>query len=332
MLQAGAQTLSYAWGQADPSAFTLGRVAYGRAGPDGRADLQVPMAVLPAGGQVVTDWLSAAPFTQGTLHGCHYRASAEMLFGALSLAEAGFDESGGTSALAQASCAAYERVFAVLVDLGYPALVRCWNYIPQINQTHAGMERYRAFNVGRQEAFIASGRSCHEHLPAASALGTVDGDFLLYFLAARTQPLSIENPRQLSAFRYPEQYGPRSPSFARASLLSLPQGDTLFISGTASIVGHESVHPGDVVAQTIESMVNIDTLVAEANRVSARRRFSSAGLDYKVFIRHPADQPAVADAMARHLGTVPHAFYVQADVCRRELLVEIEAVGQGDAR
>jgi enamine deaminase RidA (YjgF/YER057c/UK114 family) len=332
MSQAGEQALSYAWGQAEPSASVLGRITYGREAADGRADLQVPMAVLPAGGGVATDWLGAGPFTQGTLQGCRYRANAALLFGVVQLAESRFEARGDVSALEQASRAAYERVFAVLAELGYPALVRCWNYIPQINQTHAGMERYRAFNVGRQEAFIASGRSCHEHLPAASALGTADGDFLLYFLAARTQPVSIENPRQLSAFRYPEQYGPRSPSFARASLLSLPPGETLFVSGTASIVGHESVHLEDVVAQTLETMVNIDTLVTEANRVSAQHRFSSAALDYKVFIRDPADQPAVADAMARHLGAVPHAFYVQADVCRRELLVEIEAVGRGVAR
>ncbi len=327
MLRAGEQVLSYAHGQVDTPTGVLGRVAYGGEVIDGCADLHVPMAVLPSGGPITTAWLSAGPFTEGTYQGCRYRSNTHLLFGAVRLAESTYARAGDVSPLEQASRVAYERVFAVLADQGFPELVRCWNYIPQINQTRAGMERYRAFNIGRQEAFIASGRSCNEHLPAASALGTAEGDFVLYFLAAQTRPVSIENPRQLSAFRYPEQYGPRSPSFARASLLPLPGCEALFVSGTASIVGHESVHLGDVVAQTNETMVNIDTLVAEANRMSPTRQFSTAGLEFKVFIRHPADYPAVADTMARHLGCVPNAFYVQADVCRRELLVEIEAVG-----
>ena len=69
--------------------------------------------------------------------------------------------------------------------------------------------------------------------------------------AARRR-VPVENPRQVSAYRYPPTYGPRV-----ADLLARGAGRTsaaatiaLFISGTASIVGHETVHQGDVRAQT----------------------------------------------------------------------------------
>ena len=37
----------------------------------------------------------------------------------------------------------------------------------------------------------------------------------------------------------------------------------LFVSGTASIVGHETQHRGDVVAQTRETLANLSSVLAE---------------------------------------------------------------------
>ena len=137
----------------------------------------------------------------------------------------------------------------------------------------------------------------------------------------------IENPRQTSAYRYPPKFGIHSPSFSRACVLSESAGTNLFVSGTASIVGHETIHPGDVAAQTRETVANINALLDEANRVVGSARYSLDGLKFKVYVRQPSDFCAIERALAGSLGCSTPV-YLQADVCREDLLVEIEATGE----
>ena len=107
--------------------------------------------------------------------------------------------------------------------------------------------------------------------------------------------------------------------------MRLRQDEVLFVSGTASIVGHATLHPGDVVAQTRETMANIEAVLAEANRLASQPGFDLASLYYKVSVRHPADLAQIRTELERIVGTTPNAVYLQADVCRQELLLEIEA-------
>jgi enamine deaminase RidA (YjgF/YER057c/UK114 family) len=137
----------------------------------------------------------------------------------------------------------------------------------------------------------------------------------------------VENPRQVSAYHYPRQYGSHRPVFSRAALLTQGDGRTLFISGTASIVGHESLHIGDCAAQTRETLANIGALLEEANRVAGDTHFDRSTLAYKVYVRRPADLPVVQQELASTLGPDAQIIYLQADICRQDLLVEIEATG-----
>jgi enamine deaminase RidA (YjgF/YER057c/UK114 family) len=142
-------------------------------------------------------------------------------------------------------------------------------------------------------------------------------------------PLAIENPRQVSAYRYPDAYGPRSPSFSRAAVVSPGDGRTmLFISGTASIVGHQTMHIGDVARQTEESLANIAAVLAVAAE-RAGAPFPHDALTYTVYVRRPADLPVVRRIFESAVGprAASNAIYLQADICRAELLVEIEAHG-----
>jgi chorismate lyase / 3-hydroxybenzoate synthase len=113
--------------------------------------------------------------------------------------------------------------------------------------------------------------------------------------------------------------------------LSESAGTNLFVSGTASIVGHETIHRGDVAAQTRETMANIDALVREANRVVGLARYSLEALKFKVYVRQPSDLNAIEDALAGSLRSSTRIVYLQADVCREDLLVEIEATGESEA-
>ena len=115
--------------------------------------------------------------------------------------------------------------------------------------------------------------------------------------------------------------------FSRATLLRQSGGLALFISGTASIVGHRSLHVGDTAAQTRETLANIEALLAEANRVARSARFGLGGLACKVYVRRPADLPVIKAELAAALGAGAKAIYLQADICRQDLLVEIEATG-----
>ena len=136
--------------------------------------------------------------------------------------------------------------------------------------------------------------------------------------------------KKVIAYFYPAAYGPKSPTFSRAVLAHPPGQEILFISGTASILGHQTVHAGDVAAQTEESLNNILAVLAEANRQAHSTPFQARELCYRAYVRHAADQPRVARVLAAVVGAVVGAVdicYVEADVCRSDLLVEIEATG-----
>ena len=223
---------------------------------------------------------------------------------------------------------AYQEIFELLGKTHHPHLIRIWNYLADINALAGGDERYRLFNSARQMAFRKSGRATMGTVPAASALGSVPGSPLsIYFLAARQAPKMIENPRQTSAYFYPPKFGRHSPIFSRACVWGNPDSTRLFISGTASIVGHESLHRGDVVAQTRETMINIGALVDEANSSVGSQRYAIDALKLKVYVRRPADLAAIESTLAQMARPATPAIYLQADVCREDLLMEIEAVG-----
>ncbi|MFA6921224.1 MAG: hypothetical protein WC216_05225 [Gallionella sp.] len=301
--------------------------------------MSVAMHRLDAADSVCEVWHGSGPLTQGQCGDIHYRHDEEVLFGVITLPETLFDADTGKTPLQQATESAYRQVFALLDALSFPYLFRFWNYIADINTRSFGLERYQQFNLGRQDAFVACGRDVAGNVPAACALGVVRGPLSIAFLAGRGAPLSLENPRQISAYQYPPQYGPRSPVFSRAALVRMGQDVVLFISGTASIVGHATLHANDVVAQTRETIANIEAVLTEANRQSGKPGFDLAGLSYKVYVRHPADLAPIRAELARCVGAELKALYLQADVCRQDLLLEIEAMaihpqafisGQGD--
>ncbi len=275
-------------------------------------------------------WLSGGDVRSGRRGALAYRHTDEWLFGVLNLDEADFTAQGETTALQNAAETAYHTVFEALDTLGYPGLLRVWTYLPRINAIEGGTERYRQFNAGRQKGFTAAGRALDRDMPAACVLGSTHGPLTLAFLAGRQCPQGVENPRQLSAWRYPAEYGTRSPLFSRAAFARCgnenSDGILLFISGTASIVGHTTRHVGDVAAQTREALANIDAVFDEAGKV-AGVRFRAETFAYIAYVRNRSDLPTVRDIVRAHLGDSTHVTYVQADVCRADLLVEIEASG-----
>ncbi|KAF1034366.1 MAG: 3-hydroxybenzoate synthase [Burkholderia lata] len=310
----------------------------------------VPMTLLGAGiapdDAVCEIWQCDAHDLRSERSGAlHYRYSetAGLVFGSIVVHETRetydkHDEApdGGTP-LERATHDAYRALFDVLDSLGMPHPLRIWNTVPAINAVQFGIERYRQFNIGRQHAFDACRRALTGGVPAACALGSVvpvAGDaspaapLAIHFLASRTPADPVENPRQVSAYHYPAEYGPRAPTFARAAAWShRDAAPVLFVSGTASIVGHRTVHHGDVVAQTRETVANLAAVLEQAAR-QGHGPFSLADLSYRVYVRDAGDADALAAierVLREAVGPGVRPLVVHADVCRDDLLVEIEA-------
>ncbi len=299
------------------------------------APADVPLArvgtpVLAAQPEVVELWRARGPKESGWHGRVQYRRQGRLLFACLQVEEAEFpatpaDGPGGT--LWQATEAAYRELFEALVALGNPHPVRIWNFMPQINGATPTGERYWHFNDARQCAFRGAQRSTAGSVPAASALGLQSmSPLTVYCIAADSAPITLENPRQISAWEYPPQYGPRSPVFARACIDAGP-GETLFVSGTGSIIGHATAHAGDVREQTREIVRNLRAVLAAANARVGPRRFELERLRYKVYVRRAQDLEEIEGALRAEIGHAATVLYVQADICRGDLLLEIEAVG-----
>ncbi|MFD9690446.1 FkbO/Hyg5 family chorismatase [Kitasatospora sp. NPDC059146] len=221
----------------------------------------------------------------------------------------------------------YEKAFALVNHLDYGHVFRMWNFVGDILGANAeGMEVYRDFVQGRAQAFQTYMGDTTAQLPAATGIGTQGRGIAFVLLATRRGvPRHLENSRQTSAYHYPDQYGPKSPSFARATLLD----DTLYVSGTASILGHETVHPGDVRRQTRETLDNIAHLISRENLAA---QGIDAGHDLKdlrmikAYVRHEDDVPAVRAVCEETLGLGTEVKYLNVAVCRDDLLVEIEGL------
>lgn len=268
-------------------------------------------------------WRSDEPVARWQEGDFHLARTSEFMFARLSLPD--------TAAAERDAQIAYAGLLRILREGEFPHLVRVWNYFPRINEEESGRERYRSFCVGRAAALESLDVMDDARLPAASALGASGGGLQVYALAAREPGVQIENPRQISAFRYPNDYGPRSPSFSRATLMRWRDGTHFYISGTASIVGHASMHQS-LEAQLGETLANVEAVVAQAHRVEGLEIRTPDALSLlKVYVRHAGDAGAVRDWLRARLGSAVPMAVVQADVCRAELLVEIEGAYCGSA-
>ena len=299
--------------------FALAAIGFGAARPAGLANVvpfSAPDLPLLWGEPRIETWVTDERPSYGSLDGMAAAWTATTLFGILEIPD------GSGEPIEGATYSAYDRIFSVLERTGYPHLLRLWNFFPRITAAERGLERYQQFSVARHAAFVAH-RRAPETAPAASAVGSRGGPFTLLFLAARSAGTPIENPRQVSAYHYPPQYGPRSPTFSRALLARIGGSSRLFLSGTASILGHESVHLGDPGQQVVEALANIGALQDEARK----RGFPATGpRHFKAYVRDPESLDVIRARVLERLRPSDRIVFLHAELCRPELLVEVEGI------
>jgi enamine deaminase RidA (YjgF/YER057c/UK114 family) len=211
----------------------------------------------------------------------------------------------------------YQKAFEAARSDGLPYPVRIWNLIPFINDFHGNLENYQAFCKGRKNVFDRF-LPVESDYPAASAVGIFSNEISFRFLFSDTRPEIISNPFQVEAYRYPSIYGPTPPSFARACL----HKRSFYLSGTASIRGHETLYPDNLEQQLGLTLENIFIILEKANLSN-----KASNMNWKVFLKNRDDIMNVKAPIQDALGT--NLAFVHADICRSNLLIEIEGEYNG---
>jgi enamine deaminase RidA (YjgF/YER057c/UK114 family) len=226
--------------------------------------------------------------------------------------------------------------------LGMEQVIRTWLYLGDIVGPEGDTQRYKELNRARTDFFqnicFGAGRTAPGHrgtvYPASTGIGTDNHDVVMGCMALDAEPdkvvlMPLENPQQTSAFDYSAKYSPESPKFCRAMALTAGQCSTIFVSGTASITDSETRWIGDVERQTDQTLDNIEALISDRNFVEHGWPGLGATLEdlafVRVYIKRQEDFAKTRAVCESRLGELP-TIYAVADVCRPELLVEIEGI------
>ncbi|HUV01364.1 MAG TPA: hypothetical protein VMW32_10410 [Bacteroidales bacterium] len=236
---------------------------------------------------------------------------------------------------------AFDQMVGILENekMSLNHLVRQWNYIGNILKVKEEFQNYQIFNEVRSE-YYQKYRTV-KGFPAATGVGMRLGGVILDFCAVAAREsvriVPIDNPNQVNAYDYGQQVlkgmagkgqsVKHPPQFERALLLVNNQFATLYISGTASIIGQETIGRGDVEEQTIVTIENIKKM-ADTEGINQLLGglilYSSRFSLVRVYIKNRNDFGIVKAVCEEHFPDVP-AVYILADVCRDDLLTEIEA-------
>jgi len=244
-----------------------------------------------------------------------------------------------------ASKKAFEAMHQILrsENMTFNNVVRQWNYIGKIlypgEQNFLFDQHYSVFNNIRFE-YYGRYRDVRD-FPAATGIGMKYNGVVIDFCAViqddDTHVISIKNPRQINPCNYNEKvlitsaiHGQKQklhPLFDRAKLLTDLEDSRLFVSGTASIIGQETLGIGDVEKQTMVTIENIESLTSSENLVNhypqVNLRIPDKYKFIRVYVKLASDIPIVKAICTSHYGNIP-AIYVESDICRTDLLVEIE--------
>jgi enamine deaminase RidA (YjgF/YER057c/UK114 family) len=243
--------------------------------------------------------------------------------------------------ITEASERAFEMALAILKQEGLSLknIIRQWNYIENIaivENVENAPQNYQDFNDVRARYY---GQVDFDRgYPAATGIGQDTGGVIVGFIAVSDSDIisvkPIANPGQIDAHRYSDMVLEGSseekctPKFERAKLVTIGPRNYIYVSGTASILGEETVHLGDVEKQTLTTIDNIKRLFTRENQDKLGLDFDVAAIQFshlRVYVKHQKDIPAVQKICDTELNC-KSSLFLESDVCREELLVEIEGV------
>ncbi len=246
---------------------------------------------------------------------------------------------GSTQSNSNSSCKtdaekAFDELSKIFNAAGFPvnSIMRQWNYIENILGHDGEKQRYQEFNNVRTSVY---GNSFSKTgYPAATGIGMNQGGIIIEFLAIKSDELitvPINNPNQIPAHTYSkdvlvgeECLLKSTPKFERAKYIEIFGRKLVFISGTASIVGEHTVGVDDPGEQTRITINNIQQLYSE----DTLQKLSLTSLNPKygharIYLKNRKDFAVIKRTFKSFYGNLP-VVYIIADICRKDLLVEIE--------
>jgi enamine deaminase RidA (YjgF/YER057c/UK114 family) len=221
-------------------------------------------------------------------------------------------------------------------------VIRTWLYLGNITGAEKHTTRYLELNSARTDFYrdrkFFTGLLPPEWkkpvFPASTGIGMKGSEMSLGGIALKSERSDIvlfplENPKQTAAYDYAHEYGPDSPKFSRAMAIVAGELVTTFISGTASITASDTRHADNFERQTQQTLDNIQVLIASDNFQQHGFPGMGATLDdlalARVYLKRPEDYRQARAICQQRMGKLP-TIYVVSDICRPELLVEIEAI------
>jgi enamine deaminase RidA (YjgF/YER057c/UK114 family) len=215
------------------------------------------------------------------------------------------------------------RAATILESQGvsYRDVARTWFYLSDILDWYPRFNRARTA-VYDQFRILPGPDSGRLRLPASPGIRGEVGtgaacslDLLAVAGAVESKSLvrQLSNPNQQDAFHY-------GAAFSRGALIRQPDISLIQVSGTAAIDEQgQSLHPGDVRTQIDCTFDKIATLIAQEGATLTDIAAAC------VFVKRPEDALVYRErAEARGLKNLPAVIMV-ADICRDELLFEIDA-------
>ncbi|MDX9723325.1 MAG: hypothetical protein RBU37_21415 [Myxococcota bacterium] len=236
--------------------------------------------------------------------------------------------------LAATTSSLYDTLFRFVEERGLK-LLRVWNYVPHILAPCAGGGLgYQAFNAGRYQAFQAHFGPPPWPVPAATAVANAEPRLRIEFLATNGSAHFLENPKQRPAQRYSARWGRLPPVFVRGVSYVRGAQAWLIASGTASVVGEETLHPGQLAAQLEQSLSNLGALVNEENLQAhgLQQAFTLQQLRWvRAYCTRPQDLEELRRLLQARLAESCGLELCHAALCREDLLVELDALFGVDA-
>lgn len=215
---------------------------------------------------------------------------------------------------------------------------RQWNYIEDIvGEKDKGLQNYQQLNDAR--SIFYSKTDWPNGYPAATGIGTQKGGIMVEIDASSSDDLiiiPIDNKLQVAAHAYSsdvlvgKDQKKTTPKFERAKAVLKRENGVLsdamvYVSGTAAIRGEESLTDAGIEKQTIITLENIEYLISKStllqnNIVLDKELFVST---FRIYLKHAENLDSAKKIIETRYPTTK-ALYVLSDVCRDELLIEIE--------
>ena len=221
-------------------------------------------------------------------------------------------------------------------------IVRQWNYIEQITCVpEGGNQHYQDFNDARSHFYART--EWKGGYPAATGIGTHHGGIMVEVDAVslscrKCAAVALDNSLQVAAHDYSQNVligvadkifrHKTTPKFERAKAVVSPaSGLQVYISGTAAIRGEASLTGVGIGPQTVTTLENIEYLISRENLRKHGIKVERVP-EIQIFRVYLKTENLLDEARRIIDERCPNvrALYVLTDVCRDELLIEIEGV------